>query len=320
MDYSKRDEFYLQLQLGIGTSLVHTMLTNPLDVARRSMQAAIVARKEPRTMREALSVARGLGVQNGLYRGLTASAIYTSVATPIWLFLYSWQKKKRDPVEAAVIARAVQVIVLHPIHFVKVCRQSGILLSPGASGHLERSVLDIRNSDGFWSMWRAMPATLGRDLVTAAVFWQSYRQASNFLKGDDEGALPATTLAGVACLSGIASTVLTQPADVVKTRMQAHQLMVSGEDGYRKVKVVRYFETLAATYKAAGLRGLWVGTVPRALRGGIGGLVLGPFLYYGQLIAEDCEKPLRKPYIVPRDPSSTIVHPRQHKALYIDFK
>ncbi|EEH54415.1 mitochondrial carrier family [Micromonas pusilla CCMP1545] len=60
-------------------------------------------------------------------------------------------------------------------------------------------------------------------------------------------------------VAGVAASVLTQPFDVVKTRMQANLGEGGGGDGgYRRVA--------AAVFRERGAAGLWLGLLPRALR------------------------------------------------------
>ena len=71
--------------------------------------------------------------------------------------------------------------------------------------------------------------------------------------------VPAAPWTIASLVAGVAASVLTQPFDVVKTRMQANLGEGGGGDGgYRRVA--------AAVFRERGAAGLWLGLLPRALR------------------------------------------------------
>merc|ERR1739845_296122 len=121
-------------------------------------------------------------------------------------------------------------------------------------------------------------------------------------------------------MGGAGAAALTQPFDVVKTRMQTHQMVLTDKRGYRKVTIPRVSRTFKEVFNIGGVRALWTGGLARCTRAGVAGIVLGPIFEFVCRVAEDMDKPFRKLYIPPPDPSSTIVHPRSEKAMYIEVK
>jgi len=314
-----KDEFSMLMRAGILGSVAACVISTPLDVARRSMQAAIAARKAPPSLREALSAASKQGVTGGLFRGFVPSVLHSALSPALWLVVYHSQKGQREAVEAAAVARAVQVVALQPLEFVRVCRQGGLLLSAGARAHLDRGLGEMIMSDGAGSFWRALVPTMLRDVTASVAFWQCYitLQAS---VGPGLGEGSALHSAGLASASALLAAVATQPLDVAKTRMQVHQLMRSGEDGYKKVKQARFIATLREIWTAGGVRGLWTGCTARTSRAAFAGLLLGPLFQFGHVVAEDAVKPLRRALVLPPDPANTIVHPRSRRSMFIEVK
>mmetsp|Transcript_10655 Transcript_10655/g.12843 ORF Transcript_10655/g.12843 Transcript_10655/m.12843 type:complete len:283 (-) Transcript_10655:1875-2723(-) len=73
------------------------------------------------------------------------------------------------------------------------------------------------------------------------------------------------------CGAGLTASVLLQPLDVVKTRLQGQVLLNASTRS-------SFLQTVAAIHKEKGLRGLWRGVVPSAIRA-----TLGPGLYFVML-------------------------------------
>merc|ERR1711924_444310 len=123
----------------------------------------------------------------------------------------------------------------------------------------------------------------------------------------------------LASVCGAGAALATQPFDVVKTKMQVHQLIKTDRSGYRKVTVPRVSTTFREVFNSAGVRGFYAGGLARMLCAATGGLLLGPLFQYGQLLAEDSSRPFREMYVLPEDPTRTIVHPRAYRSLNIEI-
>jgi len=186
-------------------------------------------------------------------------------------------------------------------------------------------------SDGPKSCWRGLVPTLLRDVSASGAFWASYVGLQYLL---DEVVAPApgedgggggprggpVRLAGIGAVCAVAATAVTQPFDVVKTKMQVHEQAFSGKGGYRIVKIRRVWKTFREVYSAGGIRCFWTGWLPRASCALVGGFLLGPLYEFGQLIMDDAARPLRVPLDLPDDPAHTIVHPRSSRSMYIEVK
>lgn len=273
---------------------------------------------------EALRAARSQGVMRGLWRGLPLSLGLAAFSPAVFLLTYELQKGSREALEAGLYARAAQILLLQPLEFFRTCQQATALLPSSASEHLVRGWWEVSCSEGLTSMWRGLIPTLMRDVPAVGIFWTSYSALQTYTLPSDEELLSGAPTKGALHLSaasavcGVVASVLTQPLDVVKTRMQVHRQIQSDRSGYRKVTIARVFPTFRDVYNLAGVRGFWVGGIARGSRAAIGGFVLGPLFEYGQLLADDASRPFRKKYVVPEDPSRTIVHPRSYRALNVE--
>mmetsp|Transcript_89574 Transcript_89574/g.172404 ORF Transcript_89574/g.172404 Transcript_89574/m.172404 type:complete len:342 (+) Transcript_89574:30-1055(+) len=320
-----------QFILGASTigSLGTCLLLTPLDVARHSTQAALRARVTTPTALDALRAAAQPGAVSGLWRGLPWALGRASFTPLSFLLVYEQQKGSKDAFEAGLWARTAQTLFVQPLDFLRTLRQADAIIAPDASAHLRRSVMAIISSDGGRSFWRGLLPTLARDVGASGVCWACYSGLRRGFgvgdfSGDGDWDTPpnglALSLAVLASASAATAAMLTQPFDVVKTRMQIHEQVRSDKEGYRRSKLARVSQTFRDVYKMGGLPAFWTGGVHRVLSAAIAGLLLGPFYEFAQNVSDDSLRPVRKPFILPKDPSSIIVHPRATKTMFIEVK
>lgn len=315
----------LSVLVNVGTvgALATCALLTPLDVARHSAQAAISKKSPAPGFREAFQAARKPGIR-GLWRGLPLSLGLAASSPAVFLLSYELQKGSREALEAGLYARAAQICLLQPLEFLRTCRQATSMVSASEVVHLERGPWQVVCAEGVTSLWRGVIPTLLRDVPAVGIFWTSYSFLQSYTVGSEQDFLSdeppggALQLSATAAVCGAVAAGLTQPFDVVKTRMQVHQQVRSDHSGYRKVTIARVVPTLKEVYSMAGVMGFWAGGLARGLRAAAGGFLLGPLFEYGQLIADDAGRPMRKAFVVPEDPSRTIVHPRSYRALNVE--
>jgi len=248
--------------------------------------------------------------------------------------LYEQQRDwfHKEPLEAGFYARVFQLVLVQPFEFMRTCRQGGALLNDSQRVHLNRKVWNIIEQDQLRSLWRGVIPTMLRDVLASGIFWLGYSQLHPYVLGQqsEDEVDPFTdasntqqlyfrSAAFCSATAAIAAFV-SQPFDVVKTRMQVKERVQSDKEGYRRVRIARVSGTLFETYTMAGIRGLWTGGVARTLSGAVGGLLLGPMFEYASVLAADMQKPTRRPLVLGEDPSRTIVHPRSFHASYIEIK
>lgn len=322
MTGGQRDEFATLVRAGTLGSLAACALCTPLDVARHSAQASFAKRRPAIGFVEALRSASQLGVAGGLWRGVLPSLGHAALTPTLFLLAYEQQRVEKDALEAAACARIAATVLVQPVDLMRTCSQAGA--GPGAAPHLERGMMQAIGSDGFRSLWRGLIPTLLRDVPASAAFWAAYaglrRPVCGYSADEPPNATVGVRAAALGAGCAVAAAVATQPFDVVKTRMQVHQLVRSEKAGWRKVTIARVAAKFSETHAAVGVRGFWIGGCARALKAGVHGLLLGPLFEFCHIVAEDYDRPARNIFVLPEDPSRTIVHPRSTKAMFIEVK
>ncbi|CAA0202351.1 unnamed protein product [Arabidopsis thaliana] len=225
-------------------------------------------------------IARKEGVI-GLYKGLSPAIIRHLFYTPIRIIAYENLKglivrSETNNSESLPLATKALVggfsgviaqVVASPADLVKVRMQAdGRLVSQGLkprySGPIE-AFTKILQSEGVKGLWKGVLPNIQRAFLVNMGELACYDHAKHFVidKKIAEDNIFAHTLASI--MSGLASTSLSCPADVVKTRM-----MNQGENAvYRNS-----YDCLVKTVKFEGIRALWKGFFPTWAR-------LGPWQF-----------------------------------------
>eukprot|EP00438_Fugacium_kawagutii_P026187 Skav211361 [mRNA] locus=scaffold677:379366:390505:- [translate_table: standard] len=126
----------------------------------------------------------------------------------------------------------------------------------------------------------------------------------------------AMMCAGISSVCAASAALITQPMDVVKTRMQVHR-MVTHHEGWTYFKAPRFWRTVREIRSTAGFRGFWVGATARVVTTAVSGLLIGPLFEFAHLVSTDAPRPLRQRLVLGEDPGRTIVHPRSTRDMYI---
>lgn len=322
-------EFTALLRGGTLGAVVLCVAGTPLDVARHAVQAAASKKRPSPGLTEAFR-ASCAPATTGLWRGLAPALGYSATAPLAFLLGYEAQRGGTEVIQAGMVARAAQTAACQPFDFFRTCRQAVVLLPEKEQLHLLRSTWEVVTQDGPRTVWRGLIPTLWRDVPASGIFWWGYLSLGKAVLPNrehwEEAFDPAAvrqralTSAGISSACAAAAAVATQPLDVVKTKMQTYQMISSNKEGFRRKKVQRFYKTIRDVYGAVGWRGFWLGVAPRTVCAAAGGLLLGPFFEFGQLIADDSNRPLRRPLILGDDPGKTIVHPRSTRDMFIEVK
>lgn len=241
-----------------------TLLFQPLDLVKTRLQT-LHNSTQPGSARvgmvtELLSVVRTEKLL-GLWKGVSPSFVRTIPGVGIYFSTYYTLKQRclgEGPPGAwgAVLlgagARCVAGVVMLPVTVVKTRFESGKYNYVSVAGAL-RSVCQ---KEGPRALFSGLIATLLRDAPFSGIYLLFYSQAKRALP-QEVSSSPSAPLANFSCgvLAGILASLLTQPADVVKTHVQ-----VSPQLYQRTTDAIRHI------YLDHGVRGFFRGAVPRSLR------------------------------------------------------
>ncbi|KAM6905497.1 mitochondrial glycine transporter A-like [Xenentodon cancila] len=157
------------------------------------------------------------------------------------------------PVQAVLLgggARSVAGVLMLPVTVIKTRFECGRYSYVSVSGAL-RSVL---HTEGPAALFSGLMATLLRDVPFSGIYVMFYSQTKALLPKEISTS-PSAPLANFSCglLAGVLASLITQPADVVKTHVQVNPQL-------RTAEAVRFI------YMEYGLRGFLRGALPRSLR------------------------------------------------------
>lgn len=89
------------------------------------------------------------------------------------------------PLVAGGLVRATIVSAFSPIELLRTRLQS---LPPSSTfKQVTQSTFDVVRTDGVFSLWRGLPATLWRDVPFSAIYWASYEVMQRMLTGSGFG-------------------------------------------------------------------------------------------------------------------------------------
>lgn len=168
------------------------------------------------------------------------------------------------------IARTVSTITLLPFTVVKARFESGHYQYQGV-GHALNSIWKQEGRKGLYS---GLLATLVRDAPFSAIYLMFYSQSKQALeKSLGQPVLPASTILLCSIFSGVMASVVTQPADVIKTHMQLTP------DLHTNIK-----NTIAIIGKSYGVSGFFAGLAPRVTRRTL--MAAFTWTFYEQLVIQ----------------------------------
>ncbi|XP_078126035.1 mitochondrial glycine transporter A-like [Sander vitreus] len=239
-----------------------TLLFQPLDLVKTRLQT-LQSGMQPGSgrvgmMTVLLSVVRTERLL-GLWKGVSPSFARTIPGVGLYFSTYYSLKQHflqdRSPgaVEAVLLggsARTVAGVFMLPVTVIKTRFECGRYSYGSVTGAL-RSVC---RTEGPAALFSGLMATLLRDVPFSGIYVMLYSQAKASLPKDVRSSASAP-LANFSCgvVAGVLASLITQPADVVKTHVQVNPQL-------RTAVAIQYI------YKEHRLQGFFRGAVPRALR------------------------------------------------------
>ncbi|XP_036189117.1 mitochondrial glycine transporter isoform X2 [Myotis myotis] len=167
-------------------------------------------------------------------------------------FLRGHPPTAMESVMLGVGSRSVAGVCMSPITVIKTRYESGRYGYESVYAALR----SIYRSEGHRGLFSGLTATLLRDAPFSGIYLMFYNQTKAIVPHDqlDAALIPVVNFS-CGIFAGVLASLVTQPADVIKTHMQLSP-----------VKFRWIGQAVTIIFKDYGLRGFFQGGVPRALR------------------------------------------------------
>ncbi|XP_058497618.1 mitochondrial glycine transporter B-like isoform X1 [Solea solea] len=192
------------------------------------------------------------GVSPSFVRCIPGVGIYFSTFYSLKQhFILDRQPNAGEAVLLGAGARSVAGVCMLPFTVIKTRFESGYYNYVSVAGALR----SMYKTEGIRSLFSGLTATLLRDAPFSGIYVMFYSQTKRALP-QDVTTLGYTPLVNFSCglMAGVMASLVTQPADVVKTYIQVSPSHWSTTDA------------ICFIYKEHGMRGFFRGAVPRSLR------------------------------------------------------
>ncbi|XP_042868885.1 mitochondrial glycine transporter A-like [Penaeus japonicus] len=238
-----------------------TILFQPLDLVKTRLQTTIAI---PSGGSMGMIAIVGRVVRNerifGLWKGVTPSIFRCVPGVGLYFSSLNWLKTnfcegQPGPLQAialGVVARTVTGVTMIPITVIKTRYESGVY----SYGSVREAMRSIYTKEGARGLTCGLIPTLLRDAPFSGLYLMFYTQTKKrvpqiYLEGST--APPVHFTCGV--LAGLMASTVTQPFDVIKTKMQLYPH-----------KFTSFMQAIIYVHKKYGPQGYFKGLVPRMLR------------------------------------------------------
>lgn len=238
-----------------------TFLFQPLDLVKTRVQASIGCNGTRPTgmiaiMANVVQQERVVGLWRGLVPSISRCVPGIGIYFSTIHYLKGQFEHTKSPVTSMLIgasARSVAVVTMLPFTVIKTRYESGAFQYK----NMYRGLLSIYSKEGLRAMFSGLSATLLRDVPFSGLYFMFYTQLKeirNVANTVPDSGLPMFHFT-CGITAGMMASMITQPADVVKTHMQLYP------QKYKKLR-----QAIVFVYKSDGVKGFWRGIVPRTLR------------------------------------------------------
>uniref|UniRef100_A0A1B6DWZ3 Mitochondrial glycine transporter n=1 Tax=Clastoptera arizonana TaxID=38151 RepID=A0A1B6DWZ3_9HEMI len=243
-----------------------TILFQPLDVVKtrlQTAQCATITRPNNIGSFGMVNILSGIFQKDqlfGLWKGMSPSLTRCVPGVGLYFASMHWMKDnlisgEPTPLESLAIGiagRSISGICLIPITVVKTRFESGEYPYKGVT----QALRVIYKSEGIRGLSCGLIPTLFRDAPFSGLYLMFYSQIKRSLPQDSyrgDMAAPAHFCCGV--VAGMLASLVTQPADVIKTKMQLYP-----------GRFHSIFHVVLYIQEKYGVKGYFKGLMPRTLR------------------------------------------------------
>nr|XP_018907001.1 PREDICTED: solute carrier family 25 member 40-like isoform X1 [Bemisia tabaci] len=172
------------------------------------------------------------------------------------------------PLVSGATARLWAATAVSPLELIRTKMQSKNVTYKEMQGVLA----GLLQSHGWRGLWRGLGPTLLRDVPFSGIYWVSYETFKSSTNSKSPSFLNSF-LGG--SISGTIAAIITTPFDVAKTYKQI-DLMDNGP------KYVSTVSILKSIYQSSGVRGLFMGLIPRVVKVAPACAIMVAFFEYGK--------------------------------------
>ncbi|KAK3583630.1 hypothetical protein CHS0354_039456 [Potamilus streckersoni] len=245
---------------GSFSGICSTILFQPLDLIKTRIQLAVNIR--PGQSSRMITVLQNVVQQEkvrGLWKGTAPSVLRCVPGIGVYfssIHILQGRFGHTSPVVSLVIggtARSMACLTTLPFTVLKTRYESGQFKYK----NMGRGFITIFKSEGIRGLYSGLSPTLLRDVPFSGLYYMFYSQLKEITRKGSavESHYPRSLHFTCGVAAGIIASLITQPADVIKTHMQLYPKRFG-----RIMKAIHY------VYQEDGLAGFWRGIVPRALR------------------------------------------------------
>nr|CAH7769329.1 unnamed protein product [Callosobruchus chinensis] len=264
MDITSHHPILKAFLAGSFSGTFSTILFQPLDLVKTRLQnptSTVISRHGTVSMVSTFANILQQEQISGLWRGMVPSLTRCVPGVGLYFcfldtmkshYLHNRTPTALESVAMGVTARCLSSAVLIPVTVVKTRVESGVYSYNGVLSALR----EIYRVEGFKGMTCGLLPTLFRDAPFSGLYLMFYTQTKSIVPRDLLNSpynSPIHFTCGV--IAGVLASVVTQPADVLKTKMQLYPNKFNGLWS-------------VAVYVSAenGLPGFFKGLLPRMLR------------------------------------------------------
>ncbi|XP_041978269.1 mitochondrial glycine transporter-like isoform X2 [Aricia agestis] len=245
-----------------------TILFQPLDLVKTRLQnpsqhvvaATINSRIQPGMISIFMNIVRQEHIV-GLWKGMVPSIARCVPGVGLYFSSLHWLKTKLgktnltalEAITLGVAARTMSGVALIPITVIKTRYESGVYKYTSLSGALR----DTYRAEGLRGLSCGLGPTLARDAPFSGLYLMFYTQTKQAVPQEWLQAPATSNMIHFSCgvVAGIAASLATNPADVLKTKMQLYP-----------EKFPNMLTALIYVHQTYGIQGYFKGAVPRMLR------------------------------------------------------
>jgi hypothetical protein len=277
---AQKDEIWFPFVAGGLGDAMACLVSHPMDVAkvRLQLKGELSSIPQPKGIRNIFETLNSIyvtdGVKKGMYRGLSAAILrqltFSSLRHGTFGFIQnSWMNEYQTPMPLGI-----QVISGACIGAICACIANPcdvVLIRMQADGHWP--VADRRNyrnvfhgfqsilqTEGYQCLWRGWNATMIRGVLVTCSQLPAYHTSKYYLVKSGYFTRDGTSTHLLSSIvSAIVASLVTCPADVIKTRLMNMKKEQSLQQQHQSIVYSGVMDCLIKIYRTEGFRGFYKG-------------------------------------------------------------